>query len=454
LRYDGHPALWYLLFYLPAHLSSSPAWMLGINYALTVVLAWLILSDRRMPLILRVLTVFSVSIFFYMGVIARSYMPASVLLVASARCLMAGRRHWLAMAMLALAINSHFFAIPVAAGIFVWMYWLAPAPSWSVAAQKLKDRRFWISVGTLAVALLLCYFTLRPAPDVYTPQYEAAGRSPLGYLLVGLGSASSRYVPFRLEDFAASLQRLLPSWTSPSLVAASLTIGLWLLAVSALSARRSRWLMISVSLVWTAVAWATVHVPLPHHAVFLFTTFVIALMLSARDSWERPWLPPHDARLLLLTLLSLQVGLSLHSAMEEWLQPFSGAKPTAEFLVSAGLAGRPLVIQPDLSAPALLAYTGVNSAYFPTCLCRGAFVVFRRGRDLSRHVSLEELQKLHREFGSVPIVISNSSLQEDELKRLGLRLIYTSPHGWYWKDEDIFVYNSGGDATEEGSKAH
>ena len=69
------------------------------------------------------------AVFFYTGVFARSYMLAAVLLVGAARCLLAGRpRHWLAMGLLALAINAHFFAIPVAAGIFVWFYWLAPVP--------------------------------------------------------------------------------------------------------------------------------------------------------------------------------------------------------------------------------------------------------------------------------------------------------------------------------------
>jgi hypothetical protein len=128
LRYEGHPALWYLLIYLPAHLSANLCGCRLLNYVLSVAMAWLVLSERRIPLAMRVMSVFSVSVFFYMGVVARSYMLAAVLLVGAARCLLADRpRHWLAMGLLALAINAHVFAIPVAAGIFVWFYWLAPA---------------------------------------------------------------------------------------------------------------------------------------------------------------------------------------------------------------------------------------------------------------------------------------------------------------------------------------
>ena len=47
LRYEGHPALWYLLLYLPAHLSASLVWMQVVNYVLSLTMAWLVLSERR-----------------------------------------------------------------------------------------------------------------------------------------------------------------------------------------------------------------------------------------------------------------------------------------------------------------------------------------------------------------------------------------------------------------------
>ena len=446
LRYEGHPALWFLLIYLPAHLSANLAWMLGINYVLTVAMAWLILSDRRLPLMTRTLIAFSVSIFFYMGVIARCYMLAGVLLVAAARCMSGRRRHWLAMALLGLAINTHFFAIPVAAGIFVWLYWLAPDPSWSAAANKLKQRQFQLSAAFLAVALALCYFTLRPAPDMYTPGYVLPGATPLSYLLLGLGTVSYRFVPFPLDDFAASVQSLLPVWTPPYLVAASFTTGLWLLAVAALPSRLSRWFTISVSLLWFAAAWATVHAPLPHHATLIFATYAIALTMNPSHSGDRPWIPTHYAQLFLLILFSLQTSLSLRCALEQWSRPFSGAKPTADFLLRAGLTRRPFVIEPDYAGPALLAYTGIDSAYYPTCHCRGSFVVWRKGRDEFRQVTLQELQAVRRDLGAPPIVVSNWKLNDDSLHQLGLRLLYTSPEGWYWKYGNLFVYDSNGSA--------
>ena len=85
LRYEGHPALWYVLLYLPAHLSASLVWMQALNYVLSLAVAWMVLTERRLPLAMRVMAVFGVFVFFHMGLMARNYMLAAVLLVGAAR---------------------------------------------------------------------------------------------------------------------------------------------------------------------------------------------------------------------------------------------------------------------------------------------------------------------------------------------------------------------------------
>ena len=441
LRYEGHPALWYLLLYLPAHLSAGIVWMQAINYALSVAMAWLVLSERRVPLAMRVMSVFGVSVFFYTGVLARSYMLSAVLLVGAARCLLADRpRHWLAMGLLALAINAHFFAIPAAAGIFVWFYLLAPVHGRGSAVARLGERRFWMSAAIIGAALLLCYFTVRPAPDLYTPHYERAGLRLIDYLVLGIGRVWCYFVPFPLGILSVAHRELIAPWEHPSLLAAALTIILWLLAVSVLTTRRSRWFFLSASVAWMALVWATVHIPGAFHSSFLFLAYVIALLADTQCEGEHPWLPSQFARPVLLVLLGMQIPITVQYSVEESLYPFSGAKATAEWLKDTGLASRPLVIEPDSAAPAILAFTGVRSAYFPTCHCTGSFVVFRRGRDEHRLVTVEEFRDLRQEAGASPVVISHQQLSVESRRQMGIQLLYTSPHGEFWPDEDLYVY--------------
>ena len=209
LRYEGHPALLYFLIYPLSHISNQVAWIKVPNCLFALLMGWLILTERRTEFIIRVLILFSVPVFFEMGVVARNYALAGALLIAASRCLLRDRpRHWLAMVFLALAINSHFLAIPVALGIFVWLYWLAPTPSWRAAAGRLTESRFWISCALLSAALIACYFTLRPAADAYVQEYQYPGVTGLGYLTLGIGKLWHQFLPVPLGMFSALNSRI------------------------------------------------------------------------------------------------------------------------------------------------------------------------------------------------------------------------------------------------------
>ena len=449
LHYEGHAGLWYLLIFFPAHLFRSMVWMQGINYVLAVSMAWLVLREERMDSTLRVLVLFSFPVFFAMGSVSRDYVLSDILLLAASRCLRLEQpRHWLAMGLLALAINSHFLAIPIALSIFVWMYWLYPEQSWSVIKGKLKQWQFWLSLAILASALMACYFTLRPASDLYTPHYQHAGVTRFGYLILGIGRVWHYFFPIPLNMLPETVQELLVPWEHPSWLAMCLTICLWLLVVSALSTARSRWFMLSTPPLWMAGVWATVHVPTIFHATFISVIFVIALTLDTPRGKEdtpgrkeRGW-GPRFAPHVLVTVLAVQTIMCAFAICSEWSQPFSGEKATAEWLKSAGLTTRPLVIQPDLIGPAILGYSGIRSAYYPACQCSGSFVILNRHRDPNRQVTPEELRELRNRSRVAAVVISRSELPEDMLKRLGLRLVYVPPHNWFWARETIFVYDS------------
>jgi hypothetical protein len=67
-------------------------------------------------------------------------------------------------------------------------------------------------------------------------------------------------------------------------------------------------------------------------------------------------------------------------------------------------------------------------------------VVFRRGRDEHRLVTVEEFRDLQQEAGAPPVVISHQQLSVESRRQMGIQLLYTSPHGEFWPDEDMYVY--------------
>jgi hypothetical protein len=437
LRYEAHPALWFILLYGASIFSVSVFTMQWVNFLLAVTMAWLILSARTLPMLIRVLLVFGVSVFFTTGVVARDYMLAGMLLVAATRCLLAKpQRHWLGIVLLGLAINSHFLAIPVATSIFVWFYWLAPEVNNGTAFAKLKESKFWTSVALMGIAVIACYFSVRPARDIAT-HLEVPGANFFQYFVLGVGRIWHYYLPLT-ADTGSSVQN--STLALPAFIDVLITLLFWLVAISVLPGRRSRYFMMMASVLWTVAAVATVHVPLATHSSFVPVSYIIALMVNRPEDQSGSWMPSYAAQPILLVILSIQVLICAQFCIKEWSSPFSAGKPVADWLKSAGLAGNPLVVQPELPAPTVLAYTGLATAYFPACQCSRPFVLYSRGWDSQRQVTLPELQALRTSTGLSPVVLSSWPLTESVQRQLELRFVYQSPKGWGFNNEDVTVY--------------
>ena len=89
LRYEAHPGLWFVLLYGASRISSNIACMQCINFALGIDDGVASPFMSSLPIVNRVLIVFGTTVFFTMGVLARDYMLASVLLTGAARSFLA-----------------------------------------------------------------------------------------------------------------------------------------------------------------------------------------------------------------------------------------------------------------------------------------------------------------------------------------------------------------------------
>ena len=437
LRYEGHPALWTILLFALSRISANVLLLQLTNYLIAVGCAWLILSFRPLPLLLRVLVIFGGSYFFIAGVLARSYMLSGLLLVGAARCLLSNpKRHWLAMGLLALAINTHFLAIPVAAAIFICLYWLGPEMKSTAAIQRMKDRSFWLSIALLGSSLAVCYITVRPAPDIETT-LDIPGASLFDYFVLGVGRLWHYFLPLSIQSSATIQQGNL---SLSSFADLAISILLFVVAVSVLPSRRSRLFMITASFLWVCAAVLTVRRPLLTHATLLAIIYIIALLIRRPEDEPGAIFDDYAAQPLLITLVAVQVFGCLQLCIKEITQPFASGKAVANWIESAGLTQHPLVSQPELAALSVAAYTGAASVYFPGCQCSRPSLLYRRGWQSTRSVTPEELKALKSETGLDPVLLSGWKLSESEQNELGVRFAFKAPEGWAWDNENVDVY--------------
>jgi hypothetical protein len=444
MRYEGHPALWQLILYIPAHISWNPVTMQVINYVFAVSEAWLILSARKLHWFIRALTAFSFVVFYQYGLHARNYMLAMLLLTAAARCLLGARQHRkLGILFIALSINTHFFAIPIAAVLFIQMYCLPRLKSWKGPGGLFRDFEFQAASLVLIASVLAAYLTVRPPTDGYTPQYDFDHRSLPYYFLATESQAWQGLIPnnrllAHAGDWLASHHHLVGICA-----AVGLSLALFLIVALALRTVQARSMFLTASALEILAMGVTVHRPQIHHLGLIFVAFILALLIdayAAPSGISRPWLPNSASLTVILVVLSLQTWKAATLSWFEWSLKNPADQAAISWLSQSRLDKNPLIVMtPDLSGTELIGYLERSTVYYPACRCVGSFIVFRAGRDMDRVVTVDELDGISRTSQLPVIIISGSELPTETLRSLGMREIRAFSKRSAWGDT-FYVY--------------
>jgi hypothetical protein len=438
LRYEGHPALWYLILYIPAHLSWNPIWMQVINFAIAVTTAWLILSARTLHWAFRVLATFSFFVFFQYGVVARSYMLTAMLLIAAVRCMVGERQHKeLAIVFLALAIDTHFYAIPIAMVFAFQMLPIDKLKSRRDCGKLFRDHKFQAACAVLFASVLIAYFTIRPPADIYTK--HGLEKHSVAYNVLWTESrAWQAFVPpDRLTDRMSWLRSDLYPFGPP----AGFSLALFLLFAGALRTARARLIFLAAS-AFELVVMSLVYPPALWHFGLFFITFILASLVDAVPLTDRTGgmrLLHSIALVAAFLILGLQTVRAATRSREDWKGAYSYAKQTSDWLVQSGLDKEPMVFMPYRSGPAVIGYMQRPSAHYPACRCVGSFAVLKTGVDAERIVTENELEDLSGPSHLPVIVVSGSELPAETLRSLRVQELRTFS-GSHEAKENYYVY--------------
>jgi len=437
LRYEGHPALWYLVLYLPAHLWPNPATMQVINFVIAVALAWAILSTGALSRPLRLLFVFSFYFFYQYGATSRSYALAALLLVAAARCLTREKQHSkLAILFLALAVNTHAFAAPVAVLLAFWVFYIRKVKTRSEAARMLRNRDFLTAFAVLAAAGALGLSTVWPAPDL-GPMF--AFRQPFNHDL--LTTASMVWLIF-FPHLPSPVQILLLHFRASFFATAIVSVLLLSAAAALLRTNRARAFFLACAILEIVEIAVTVGWPEVYHLGFIFLSLLIALLIDAYDAPAGP-LRPASKRirsLLLVALLLPQFLCAVDLSALDFMRPYSDAREVSHWLRSKHLDQNPMVLEPSEFTTGLVGYLERPSAYYPSCRCFGSYEIRNNKRRLRRMATAEDL-KIARGKSPLPVIlVSNRPLQPAELRSLELKEIYVASQNALDTDSIFFVY--------------
>jgi hypothetical protein len=441
LRYEGHPALWYLVLYIPAHISWNPLSMQVINYLFAVAEAWLVLSTRKLHWPVRLLATFSFFIFYNYGAIPRSYMLTMLLLTAAVRCLLGERQHRkLAILFLALSINTHILAVPIAATIALWAFCLPKIGGWKDIGKLIWDAEIRVVALVLLASLAMAYFTVRPPADITVPLLPAGHHSLAYNILLAEGRTWKAFLPASSSYMPTTLRELLDPADHLSLLASALSFALFLGIAAALRTSQARCFFAAAWILELIALAATVVDPYLRHLGLCFTILLLALMIDAYAASGKPVrarFPQLLSSCLILSILAFQTAVAIFATVSAGTHPYSEAKDVAIWLKQQGLDKNPIVLD-GFYPLAVVGYLERPSAYLTSCRCFGSFAVWSTKSDFGRSASLDDI-RIARGASPLPVILlhSDKKLDQADAQKLGLVEIRsfganrTASHGSY-----------------------
>jgi hypothetical protein len=354
LRYEGHPALWYLLLMPLTRISRDPVLMQGLQLVIAATSLAVVLWRAPLSWVERALYPFGFLILYEYGVKSRSYALGFLFLLLFCALWGQRRQHPVLIALvLALLANVHLLFMVV---------------SISAAGALLLDRilhRGLPAAGRRADVVALCLIligwvvaviTIRPPPDPgfatgwffsYQPVRMLMCQDALGVLLSPAPSLWAALGGGALLLVALARCKLAPAAAVFLLLAAGGMLVLFYVKVPAS----------------------------PWRGGILFLALFAAQWIG-RVETGRPLVPPF----IFAAVLAVQAFFGLQAVAADWAQPLSNGRAVARYIAAQGWAAQPILGLPDRLMSPIIGYLGADQFYFANALRWGSFTLLDRKR--------------------------------------------------------------------------
>jgi hypothetical protein len=178
LRYEGHPALWYLILWGPAHLHLSYTHINWISATIAAAGIYVLLRYAPFPWYVRSLLPFGFALQYQYAVVARSYVLFPLLGFIVAHLYRRGERNPIALAIaLALFANISIHATLVAIGLAVcfWWRWRSRKEAQGISAAPSESRDLGIAAAIFASGVIFVAVCVWPPKELQIKILELLG---------------------------------------------------------------------------------------------------------------------------------------------------------------------------------------------------------------------------------------------------------------------------------------
>jgi hypothetical protein len=437
LRYEGHPALWYLLLMPLTRISRDPVLMQVLHATIAVSTVAIVLWRAPLSRMEQALFPFGYFVVFEYAVKSRSYALGFLLLSVFCALWRGRRRCPVAMVLiLALMANVHvlFMILSGAALVALALDRLLGKPddgddasaSWGCAA----------AVAILCVGWLAAFLTAMPPADsgfatgwmLHLSRYQAVATAILAGVIFGPDHFYWQAIPAALV-LAIALVRYAGNPPAAAFLAASL-LGL------------------------LAFFYTKYHGYIWHHGLIFLALFAAVWIdrTTARAAVKRTPLVPSP---LFGAVLAAQAFYGIAALQNDLRWPQSSGRDTARFIAAKHWQADPIVGMTDEMVSTIVGYLGVERAYYANGERWGSFVVWDKKR--LEPVDMDRVLREAANFGArrTLIVAEGNEVRPALLSAYGYKEVgrFSTSSRFAW-GENYTVYRSSDKAAQSKTPGH
>jgi hypothetical protein len=367
IRYEGHPALYYLLLYAVKPVLSGVRALQTVQAMAAAASVAMLLWASPFTLAERALLPFGTYVLYEYGIKSRSYVLGTLILWGLCVLWRRPTRAPVAIgATLALLANVHvLFAIVACAAFAAMAMQEITGRIGGRAEMRAPGWQYALGAGLFGVGVTAAIATALPPADMVFPPADL----PHGIVrAVGVLCAAG-----------AVLGTMAPVAALPSLA-------ILIVCVATLRRHREAQAFLALAAAGLLLFFGVVYFPNTQHIGVLFCVLIAAAWIARRaDAGSSSWAPIGPR--LLVPVLAVQgiVGLALLRISFE--QPYSNSFAVAAYIRSAGWAGQTIAALSDYKAQSVVGYLDAASIFYVPGHRQGSFVVWDAARQGS-HATL------------------------------------------------------------------
>jgi len=370
MAYEGHPPLWHLALLVVTRLSPDPRAMCALHVAIGTAVVWLAAAYAPLPRPLRALFAFGYFPLYEYLAISRGY-GLGVLLALAFAVSFPERR-----------------ARPLLAGSFLALLALTSAVGWLVACAAIvvlageqisqRKARGWYAVGVANLGLMAGLYCLVPKPGQALQGSGPFRGGPLGAIALVM-DAMVPIPPLRPSFWGDNVLDHLGPLTEALPVVGVLLVAWMALVVLRAPVARAFYLVGTALLV---AFFAVLHLGQTRHFGYLFVVFFLSVWLDGTIKGSAP--PGRTGYVTLVLVLGAQVVGAGVALTQEARYVFAPGEQAAAWIRASGLAGAPLVLEPDWASLVVLGVLDRADGWSAETRRRGSFVSWTSDRQAPR----------------------------------------------------------------------